>query len=122
MVSLHEARIAHTHIDRRTNHPWWGERFIVPVAHDVDALTVKVKDKDMVGSNFMGQVSYEPWLVTIIYGRASLRGHCSAKPLCDGQAERTFRALNASNAIIHDRPWRVNACNGVHWRGQALQC
>ena len=55
VVSLHEARIAHTHIDRRTNHPRWGERFIVPVAHDVDALTVTVKDKDLVGSNFMGQ-------------------------------------------------------------------
>ncbi len=65
VVSLHEARIAHTHIDRRTNHPRWGERFIVPVAHDVDALTVTVKDKDMVGSNFMGQVSSGPCLVTI---------------------------------------------------------
>ena len=56
MVSLHEARIAHTHIDPRSNHPRWGERFIVPVAHDVETLTVTVKDKDFVGTKFRGKV------------------------------------------------------------------
>jgi len=91
VVSLHEARIAHTHIDRRTNHPRWGERFIVPVAHDVDALTVKVKDKDMVGSNFMGQVSSTLWLVTILVGVAEIAWRTLR--LYFGQAESTLGHL-----------------------------
>ena len=89
VVSLHEARIAHTHIDPHSNHPRWGERFIVPVAHDVEMLTVTVKDKDVVGTKFRGKV----W--------PSLAEERSLSP-------PRLRSLHASDAmftVMHGRAW-----------------
>ena len=56
MVSLNEARIAHTMVAPQSNHPQWGERFILPVAHDTEEVLITVKDRDLLGSKFMGKV------------------------------------------------------------------
>ena len=56
VVSLNEARVAHTAVAPKSNHPQWGERFILLVAHDIQEVLITVKDKDVLGSKFMGKV------------------------------------------------------------------
>ena len=55
VVSLNEARIAHTAVTPKSNHPKWDERFILLVAHDIQEVVITVKDKDLLGSKFMGK-------------------------------------------------------------------
>jgi Ca2+-dependent lipid-binding protein len=57
VIELGGARVARTRIDMNNNDPKWGERFVIACAHDVDNVTVRVKDKDAVGSKTMGLVS-----------------------------------------------------------------
>ena len=38
VVSLNEARIAHTRVTPQSNNPQWGERFVLLVAHDTEEV------------------------------------------------------------------------------------
>mmetsp|Transcript_18608 Transcript_18608/g.56169 ORF Transcript_18608/g.56169 Transcript_18608/m.56169 type:complete len:842 (-) Transcript_18608:570-3095(-) len=68
VVELGDARVVRTSIFPKSNDPKWGESFVVAVAHDVQTVLVRVKDKDMFGSNTMGLCTFP--VDTLLQGQA----------------------------------------------------
>lgn len=56
IVVLAGAKVARTRVISNNANPEWKERFIIPVAHFVHEIVFKVKDQDVVNSQFIGHV------------------------------------------------------------------
>lgn len=62
-VVLAGARVARTRVLSNNVNPVWNERFQIPVAHFAHEIVLEVKDQDVMGSQFIGKVSFSAGLV-----------------------------------------------------------
>lgn len=63
VVVLAGARVARTRVINNDSNPKWNEHFLVPVAHQICNIVFVVKDQDVMGSEYIGEVRIPAWLV-----------------------------------------------------------
>ena len=115
-VILKGATVARTQVISNSLSPQWNEHFEIPVAHTVSDVIVVVKDNDIMGAQFIGQVQIQAESILskgIERQTFSLIGKDNKPLKPDVQIEISIKYIS----VADDPSYKNGICAGPEYKG-----